>query len=60
MTPPSSPFTVGKVIRWCFLAVLIVVLALLLKKPAPVAEPMAMTEVREKAEQFQMSRPVED
>ncbi|HLY99891.1 MAG TPA: hypothetical protein VKT33_12595 [Candidatus Angelobacter sp.] len=53
MTPPSSPFTVGKVIRWCFLAVLIVVLALLLKKPAPVAEPMAMTEVREKAEQFQ-------
>ena len=42
-----------KVIRWSFPAVLIVVLALLLKKPAPVAEPMAMAEVREKAEQFQ-------
>ena len=53
MTTPSSPFTVGKVIRWCFLAVLIVVLALLLKKPAPVAEPMPVAEVKEKAEQFQ-------
>jgi hypothetical protein len=53
MTTPSSGFQVFKVIRWCVLAVLIVVLALLLKKPAPVAEPMAATEVREKAEQFQ-------
>ncbi|HET6843250.1 MAG TPA: hypothetical protein VFK06_16475 [Candidatus Angelobacter sp.] len=53
MTTPSSPFTVGKVIRWCVLAVLIVVLALLLKKPAPVAEPMPVAEVKEKAEQFQ-------
>lgn len=44
---------IWKVIRWCFPAVLIAVLALLLKKPAPVAEPMAMAEVREKAEQFQ-------
>lgn len=42
-----------KVIRWSFPAVLIVVLALLLKKPAPVADPMAMAEVKEKAEQFQ-------
>ena len=53
MTTPSSGFQVFKVIRWCVLAVLIVVLALLLKKPAPVAEPMAAAEVREKAEQFQ-------
>jgi hypothetical protein len=53
MTTPSSGFQVFKVIRWCVLAALIVVLALLLKKPAPVAEPMAATEVREKAEQFQ-------
>jgi hypothetical protein len=53
MTKPKSGISAWKVFRWCFLAVLLVVLALLLKKPAPVAAPMTATEVKEKAGEFQ-------
>jgi hypothetical protein len=52
-TKSNSGVSAWKILRWCFLAVLLVVLALLLKKPAPVAAPMTAVEVKEKAADFQ-------
>jgi hypothetical protein len=53
MTKSKSGISAWKILRWCVLAVLLVVLALLLKKPAPVAAPMTAAEVKEKAAEFQ-------
>ncbi|HKF22006.1 MAG TPA: hypothetical protein VKE93_10575 [Candidatus Angelobacter sp.] len=53
MTKAKTGISAWKISRWCFLAVLLVVLALLLKKPASVAPPMTATEVKEKAGEFQ-------
>lgn len=53
MTKPKSGLSAWKILRWCVLAALLVVLVLLLKKPAPVAAPMTPTEVKEKAGEFQ-------
>jgi hypothetical protein len=52
MTNPKSGVSPRKILRWCVLAVLLLVLVLLLKKPAPVAAPMTATEVKEKAGEF--------
>jgi hypothetical protein len=53
MTKPKPGISAWKILRWCVLAVLLVVLVLLLKKPAPVAAPMTSTEAKEKAGEFQ-------
>ncbi len=53
MTKPKSGISAWKIFRWCFLAVLLLVLVLLLKRPAPVAIPMTAVEVKEKAGEFQ-------
>jgi len=53
MTKPKSGISAGKILRWCVLAVLLVMLALLLKKPAPVAAPMTPAEAKQKAGEFQ-------
>jgi hypothetical protein len=53
MTKPKPGISAWKIFRWCFLAVLLVVLVLLLKKPSPVAAPMTPTEAKEKAGEFQ-------
>ncbi|HWX53371.1 MAG TPA: hypothetical protein VN176_02145 [Verrucomicrobiae bacterium] len=42
-----------KIIRWSVVAVLVLVLALLLKKPVPVAAPMTAAEVKQNAAEFQ-------
>lgn len=53
MTKAKSTVSAWKIFRWCFLTVLLVVLVLLLKKPAPVAAPMTPTEAKERAGEFQ-------
>jgi len=42
-----------KILRWIVLIFLLLALGLLLKKPAPVAEPMTSLEVKKKADEFQ-------
>ena len=51
--PVAKPKSAWKIIRWIVLAVLVLVLLLILKKPRPVAEPMPPEIAKEKSEAFQ-------
>jgi hypothetical protein len=53
MSTSKSGLSVRKVLRWVVLAVLVVVIFLLVKKPRPVAEPMSPQVVQQKIEEFQ-------
>jgi len=49
----QKPVSAWKIIRWLVLAALLVVIALMLRRPRPVAESMAPAVVKEKSEAFQ-------
>jgi uncharacterized protein involved in copper resistance len=49
----QKPRSAWKTIRWFVLAALVLVFLLMLKKPAPVAEPMPQVVAKQKSEEFQ-------
>ena len=53
--PSQTPVrSAWKIIRWVILAALVVFVVLILKRPAPVAEPMAPAVAKQKAEEMQV------
>lgn len=49
----GSPRGFFKVARWCVLAVLIIVIVMMLKRPTPPAAPLTRTQIKENAQQFE-------